>query len=387
MTMTFTEANREKSSIRIGIMGPTFSGKTYSALLMARGLVGEKGRIAVVDCEGGEANLYADVTPFDSMTLEPPYTPEKFIEAIEAAEAAGYNALILDTISHEWAGDGGILDNQLSIENKDPKRRWTCWDDLTPRHNRFLNTIIRSPMHIISTMRMKMKYTVDSVDGRSSPRKVGMGPIQRENLEYEFSILLEMDESHVATIVKDRSKVLGGVGDVFAPSVEIGNALRVWRESGVDILPKEKKPEPIVKPVQKTTYTESQIKSIQEDYKLAGWSQSIFDQAKMPDGLYDGDMIKEDWKKRKALSEKKPAETKPAAPAPVKEPVKAAKAPAKKPEPKPAADTEILCEECGAKITQTQKNMSIIFCNGKAYCDECRRKYKAGEDMKTREME
>lgn len=125
--MTFTEASREKSSIRIGIMGPTFSGKTYSALLLARGLVGEKGRIAVVDCEGGEANLYADVTPFDSMTLEPPYTPEKFIEAIEAAEAAGYNAVILDTISHEWAGEGGILDNQVAIEIKDPKKRWTSW--------------------------------------------------------------------------------------------------------------------------------------------------------------------------------------------------------------------------------------------------------------------
>lgn len=386
MTMTFSQANREKSSIRIGIMGPTFSGKTYSALLLARGLVGENGRIALVDCEGGEANLYADVTPFDSLTLEPPYTPEKFIEAIEAAEAAGYGAVILDTISHEWAGDGGILDDQLSIENKDPKRRWSCWDDLTPRHNRFLNMIIRSPMHIISTMRMKMKYTVDSVDGRSSPRKVGLGPIQRENVEYEFSVLIEMDESHAATIVKDRSKVLGDVGDVFTPSVEMGNALRVWRESGVDIIPKEKKPEPtpVVKTA-KTTYDELQVKSIREDYKASGWSQSIFDQAKLPDGLYDGDMIKEDWKKRKALNEKKSVEPKPVK-APERESSPAAKTPAKKTEPKPA-ETEIVCEECGAKITQTQSDTSKIFCGGVAYCDVCQRKYRAGEAMKTRKVE
>jgi len=399
MTMTFSEANRSKSSIRIGIMGPTFSGKTYSAVLLARGLVGEKGRIAFVDCEGGEANLYANITKFDILTLEPPYTPEKFIEAIESAQASGYDAIILDTISHEWSGEGGILDDQAAIENKDSKRRWSCWGELTPRHNRFLNTMIRSPIHIITTMRMKMQYVVDTVDGRNTPRKIGLGPIQRDNVEYEISVLLEMDGSHTATIVKDKTQILGGLGDVFRPTIETGNALRVWIEEGIDVVKKQTPVEPVPTQTPKTIYDESQINGVKEDYAASGWSLSIFDQAKISDGLYDGDLIKADWKKRKEMDDAKPVPVKkPVVKRQETKPVIAVKKPEIKPEVKPApvetkpepkqepkqGDDVIMCEECGVKITQMQKNMSILFCNGKSYCAECRKKYQAGEQMKTR---
>lgn len=387
MTMTFKPASRSGSSLMIGIIGQTSTGKTYSALLLTRGLVGEKGKIAFVDCEGGMANLYAHVTDFDIITLNPPYTPEKFIEAIDSAVAAGYNAVILDTISHEWSGEGGILDEQSAIENKDPKRRWSCWGELTPRHNKFLNAMIRSPIHVVATMRMKMKYTVDYIDGKNTPRKIGLEPIQRENVEYEFPFLLEMDASHTATVIKDKSEILG---EMFRPTVETGNALRVWIEEGIDIIEKEKKPEPApVQQTPKTTYDETQVKLVKGDYEASGWSMSIFEQARLPDGLYDGDMIKADWKKRKELAAAKPTPPKNPVPKPAVVEKKPAPVPQKKPadkpaavekKPEPAANTDdILCEKCGAKLTLTQKNMSIIFCNGAIYCDECRRKYKAGE--------
>ena len=362
MTMMFTEAVRSKSAMNIGIMGQTFTGKTYSALLLARGLAGDNGKIALVDCEGGRANLYAHVTKFDTLTLHPPYTPERYIEAIESAQAAGYAVVILDTISNEWSGEGGILNEQERITDRDPKRRWSCWADLTPRHTRFINTVIRSPIHIISTMRVKMQYVLDSVDGRNTPRKVGLTPIQRDNIEYEFPILLEMDASHMATVVKDMSGVFGTNGDVIRPKIEMGNALRVWIDEGIDIIPKEAEPEkPTAQPDHKKAYyDEGQIKMIKADYQECGWSQSIFTKARNADGLYDADMVKDDWKKRKEAA--KPASI----------PVEKTR--------EPVADTDdILCEACGTKITQATKDTSILFCNGAIYCDECRNKYKSGE--------
>ena len=163
----------------------------------------------------------------------------------------------------------------------------------------------------------------------------------------------------------------------------------MWIEEGIDIIEKEKKPEPApVQQTPKTTYDETQVKLVKGDYEASGWSMSIFEQARLPDGLYDGDMIKADWKKKKGLAAAKPTPPKNPVPKPAVVEKKPAPVPQKKPadkpaavekKPEPAANTDdILCEKCGAK-SQTQKNMSIIFCNGAIYCDECRRKYKAGE--------
>jgi len=146
----FKPAVKEKLKCRLAIEGPSGSGKTYSALLLARGLVGEYGKIAMIDTEQQSGKLYADLTPFDHATLEQPYTPERYIALIHMAEKS-YDCLIIDSISHEWMGTGGILEMHDAL----PGNSYTNWAKVNPRHNKFIETILRSQCHVIATMRSK----------------------------------------------------------------------------------------------------------------------------------------------------------------------------------------------------------------------------------------
>lgn len=230
--MKFEKAMRKKARLRLALTGPSGSGKTYSALLVAKGI---GGRIAVIDTEKGSASLYSDVAEFDVLELDPPFTPERFIEAINAAEQAGYDSLIIDSITHEWGGVGGCLELVDTIaKTKYRGNSWSAWSEINPRHRAFLDAILRSSMHIIATMRSKTETAQVEENGRKKVAKLGMKSEQRDGVEYEFTTVLDIGhETHHAISSKDRTKLFSNADPVVL-SEQTGKQLLNWLESGAD---------------------------------------------------------------------------------------------------------------------------------------------------------
>lgn len=238
--MTFRKAERKKAKLRLGLVGPAGSGKTYSALLVAKGL---GGKVAVVDTENGSADLYAHLLDYDVMTLKPPYDVLDYISAIEAAEKEGYNVIILDSISHAWAGEGGLLDQQGKIADSGKGNSYTAWRTVTPKHNKFIEKMLGCNLHLIATMRAKTEYVLEKNDkGRDVPRKVGMAPIQREGMDYEFTTVFDIDLNHNAACSKDRTSMFDG--KIFPLNEKTGEQLLKWLDQGTEAIPEEKKTEP-----------------------------------------------------------------------------------------------------------------------------------------------
>lgn len=206
--MAFTKATKQATSIKLAISGPSGSGKTYSALLLAKGL---GGKTAVLDTEGGSASLYADFFDFDTWDeLDPKgFPPEYFIRVIKAAEEAGYSNLIIDSLSHEWNGRGGCLELADAIARAKYKgNTFAAWVDVTPRHTKLIETILNTRLNILATMRAKSDYVItkDEKSGKSTPQKVGLAAIQRDGMDYEFTVMFELDrDSHIAIAGKDRT--------------------------------------------------------------------------------------------------------------------------------------------------------------------------------------
>lgn len=227
-SMTFTKATRKSARLKLAVGGPAGSGKTTAALRLARGLVGPTGRIAVIDTERASASLYSDDFNFDALNLDPPYSPERFIEALNAAEDAGYDICIIDSGTAEWDGPGGCLEaNEKLAAAKYKGNTWSAWSDTTPRHRAFIDRIISSKMHVIVTLRSKTE-TVQGEDKKV--RKVGMKLEQRAGFEYEVSLVFELDHgSHLATATKDRTRLFP---DPLEITEKTGETLRKWMEGG-----------------------------------------------------------------------------------------------------------------------------------------------------------
>ena len=235
----FRKAERKQAKLRLALCGPAGSGKTYSALLIAQGLA-PGGKIALVDTEAGSGELYADMTAYDVELLSAPYTPTRYIEIIDAAGASGYDVLVIDGLSHAWAGEGGILDLHdraaAAIHNS-----FAAWREVTPQHNALVEAILAAPLHVIVTMRTKTAYEViDDGKGKKKPVKIGLAPVQRDGLEYEFTIVMDLSiERHIATATKDRTRLFDG--QHFVPTLETGETLREWLETGADPIAESKK--------------------------------------------------------------------------------------------------------------------------------------------------
>jgi len=240
----FRKAERRKAKLRLAIDGPSGSGKTLSSLLIAYGITGDWSKVAVIDTERGSADLYTGTT-IPGMTdkvgkylvapLEPPYSPDRYLGYLAAAEQAGVEVVIIDSLSHAWSGVGGILDmHDNATKASRSKNSYTAWRDVTPAHNDLIDAIIGSPMHVICTMRTKTAYDLeDDGKGRKKPVKVGMKPEQREGTEYEFTVVLDLSvDSHVAVAGKDRTQLFDGKPHV--PSVATGKLLANWLNSGID---------------------------------------------------------------------------------------------------------------------------------------------------------
>lgn len=225
MSLKFVKAERKQAKLRLALAGPSGSGKTFSALLLAKGL---GGRVAVIDTEQGSASLYSHLHEFDALNLTPPYTPERYIEAIQTAEQAGYDTLIIDSITHEWDGVGGCLEiNERLAGAKYRGNTWSAWSETTPRHRAFLDTILQSKLHVIATMRSKVETAQNE---QKKVVKVGVKAIQREGAEYEFTTVLELTHSdHLATVSKDRT---GLFRDPEPITPETGRRLLAWLNAG-----------------------------------------------------------------------------------------------------------------------------------------------------------
>lgn len=228
MAIQFHRAQRKKARLRLAIAGPAGSGKTYSALLIAFGL---GGRTAMIDTERGSGELYAHLGDYDVCSLEAPFVPEKYVEAIRAAEGAGYDNIIIDSLSHAWAGPGGVLDIHGHAADRGGNS-WTAWRQVTPRHNELVDAMLLSRCHIIATLRSKMEHVQTTENGKTVIKKVGMNPIQRDGMEYEFTTFWDLDHNHTASASKDRTGLFDG--QVFKPVPETGGKLLQWLEAGVE---------------------------------------------------------------------------------------------------------------------------------------------------------
>jgi len=197
--MEFKKATKENARLRMALTGISGSGKTYTALAIGSNL-GEK--VAVIDTERGSASKYADIFGFDVLELEK-FSPENYIAAVHAAEEAGYDVLIIDSLTHEWSGTGGILElhDKESARLKDSFRAWGA---ATPKHNAVLNAILGSRCHVIATIRSKSEYSVEKDGNKTTIRKVGMAPVQRDGIEYEFDVLGDLDQNNNLSIIKTR---------------------------------------------------------------------------------------------------------------------------------------------------------------------------------------
>jgi hypothetical protein len=219
----FQKAERRFVRFKAGIVGPSGSGKTLGALALASGL-GQK--IALVDTENGSASLYADRFAFDTASMAPPYLVAKYTRAIKEAEAAGYDVLILDSITHEWAGTGGLLEQKEAVEASG-KNGFAAWAKLTPQHEAFKSAILNADLHILATIRAKQAYALtENEKGKVVPKKMGLAPIQREGLEYELTTVFELAMDHTASVSKDRTGLFDG--RFFQLTPEIGAEVLAW---------------------------------------------------------------------------------------------------------------------------------------------------------------
>jgi hypothetical protein len=228
--MELQKAQRKQTVIKMSLQGPSGSGKTYSALLLAYGLVKDWDKIVVIDSENHSADLYAHLGDYSVVQIGPPFSPQKFIEAIEICEAAGMEVIIIDSISHEWDGAGGILDIHSGMMGNS----FTNWAKVSPLHANFINRILQSQAHIIATIRSKQDYILSERNGKMVPEKVGLKGVAPDGTDYEMTIVLDLDLKHNATASKDRTGLFMDKPQ-FIITESTGEMIRDWCLSGFKV--------------------------------------------------------------------------------------------------------------------------------------------------------
>lgn len=227
----FRQATKQQSKLRMTLDGPAGSGKTYTALRFAHALA-NGGRIAFIDTERGSASKYVGEAPdgitwqFDVLELVQ-FSPEKYTEAILSACRSQYSVLVIDSLSHAWEGIGGALELKQKAGES-----WSAWRHVTPVHNRMVDAILQSSLHIITTMRSRMEYIQETDErGKIVIRKVGLSPIQRPGMEYEFDLVCDIDWSHILTVSKSRCSAVADM-TMEKPGPEFMRPVIDWLNSG-----------------------------------------------------------------------------------------------------------------------------------------------------------
>lgn len=223
--MQLRQSERRQAKIKMALQGSAGSGKTYSSLLLAKGLTNDNlSKVAIIDTENGSADLYAHLGSYNVLTLTPPYTPENYIKAVEMCESAGMEVIIIDSISHEW-------DELLDFHSKLVGNSFTNWAKVTPRQKAFVDKILQTNAHVIATMRTKQDYVLNQKDGKFIPEKVGLKSVQRDGLDYEFTLVFDIDIKHNAVSSKDRTGLFMGKPE-FVISSSTGKQILDWCKSG-----------------------------------------------------------------------------------------------------------------------------------------------------------
>lgn len=245
--MKFSKATKAAARGRIALMGPSGSGKTFTALGIASGL-GD--RVAVIDTERGSASKYADLFNFDVLELES-FAPRMYVDAIRAATSEGYDVVVIDSLSHAWMGKGGALEMVDAAQRRSKAgNSFTAWRDVTPEHNALVDAIVQCPSHVIATMRTKTEYVLEEgQNGKKTPRRIGLAPVQRDGLEYEFDVVGEVDLDHVLSISKTRWSAVADQA-IRKPGREFGERFRAWLTDGTPA--PAARPRPEQAPVERT---------------------------------------------------------------------------------------------------------------------------------------
>ena len=223
--MQLRKSERMQAKMKRALQGSSGSGKTYSSLLLAKGLAkGDFSKIAIIDTENGSADLYAHLGDYNVLPLSPPFTPQKYVQAIEVCEKANMEVIIIDSISHCW---DYLLDYHSSLAGNS----FTNWAKIKPLEKHFIDKILQSKAHIIATMRTKQDYVLNQKDGKFVPEKVGLKAVQRDGLDYEFTLVFDVDSKHFAVSSKDRTGLFIGKAE-FKISEQTGKEILDWCNSG-----------------------------------------------------------------------------------------------------------------------------------------------------------
>ncbi len=218
--MKIEKAERRSAKIKLGLQGPSGSGKTMSSLHLSFGLVNDWSKICVIDTENRSSSLYSHLGHFNIINLDGPFPPEKFIDAINLAENAGMECIIIDSASHAWEF---LTDYHATL----PGNSFTNYAKITPRHKAFMNAIIQSKCHVICCMRTKQDYIIQEKNGKMVPEKIGLKAIQKSEFEYELSISFELAANNLAKISKDRTGLFANMQE-HKLSIEDGIKIRNW---------------------------------------------------------------------------------------------------------------------------------------------------------------
>lgn len=241
------KARRSSAKIKVGMIGISGSGKTLSSLILGYGFLRAEypklsdsdiwEKICIIDTENGSGSLYVGNNSGDirigqylTIPLSPPFTPQRYEEAIDCAEAGGVEVVIIDSLSHAWVGEGGLLDIHSAVAAK-TLNSYTAWRDVTPQHNRLVDKMLQCKMHVIVTLRAKTGYDYEENEkGKKVPKKIGLAPIFRDGLEYEFTTVFDIDQSHNAVVSKDRTGIFDSLHSVLR-SIH-GKQLWEWISEG-----------------------------------------------------------------------------------------------------------------------------------------------------------
>lgn len=219
-------ASRSEVFLKLGVTGPSGSGKSYSALLLAKGLMGGTlENTVVIDTENGSANLYSDLGEYSVLPFDPPYDPKRYANAINLAVSEGFKCIIIDSISHEWEGAGGCLDIHAKLGGK-----FSDWALVTPMHKAFIDSIMQAKAHVIVTMRKKQEHAMVEKNGKKTVEKMGLKEVQRDGFEYELTTNFDINMDHLAVASKDRT----GMFDTIIPFMieeKTGVKLKNWNEN------------------------------------------------------------------------------------------------------------------------------------------------------------
>lgn len=225
----FKKAERKKVWLKLLVSGPSGSGKTYSSLLLAKGLA-QGGKIAVIDTENGSASLYSHLFDFDTIEMSPPFSVKNYSDNLAAAVRENYSVVIIDSISQEWEGEGGVYTEKVKQDYRGGNS-FTNWAKFTPEHEKFKTAITHSAIHVIATVRSKQQYALsENEKGKQAPKKMGMGLVQRDGIEYEFTTQFDVAMDHSAQVSKDRTGIFSD--HIFTISEDTGLKIVDWLKSG-----------------------------------------------------------------------------------------------------------------------------------------------------------